>query len=362
MKVAKFGLTGSLPDILWDGAVAKDHDVAATQICIHDNGDADFANIDYAGKLAKFSTDMKPHDCELPALQPVSWPGLDSRAVQLTRSRCRPHCFAFCALVALAASACHRAPRTGLDFAGEFPERLSEWHLLEQRDGKLAPNDGVTPYDLNSPLFSDYAHKLRTVVLPPGTSIRYGEDAFEFPVGTVITKTFYYPRADGGAKGSIAVRKVLAQAPRRVARSRPGAPARNAPADQHVVRLGRDSVRVECRADRSDARARRRHVVAGAGQRRRPSAVRVPRAGHESVRGLSCARASLAEDRADRHSRAPLEQDFRYGEASENQLAALAEGRPADRRARSCARAAQRALGRSCGRRARSRARGLTST
>jgi uncharacterized repeat protein (TIGR03806 family) len=123
---------------------------------------------------------------------------------------------AFCALltlVALAASACHREPRTGLDFAGEFPERLSEWHLLEQRDGKLAPNSGVTPYDLNSPLFSDYAHKLRTVVLPPGTSIRYGEDAFEFPVGTVISKTFYYPRADSTAAGSTAVRKVLAQAP-----------------------------------------------------------------------------------------------------------------------------------------------------
>lgn len=117
------------------------------------------------------------------------------------------------ALVALALSACHQAPRTGLDFAGEFPERLSEWRLLVQHDGKLAPNEGVTPYDLNSPLFSDYAHKLRTVLLPAGTSIRYGEDAFEFPVGTVISKTFYYPRADGGAAGRIAVRKVLAQTP-----------------------------------------------------------------------------------------------------------------------------------------------------
>jgi uncharacterized repeat protein (TIGR03806 family) len=116
-----------------------------------------------------------------------------------------------CALAALAASACHQAPRTGLDFAGEFPERLSEWHLLEQRDGKIAPNQGVTPYDLNSPLFSDYAHKLRTVVLPAGTSIRYGEDAFEFPVGAVISKTFYYPRAGADADGRIAVRKVLAQ-------------------------------------------------------------------------------------------------------------------------------------------------------
>ena len=83
------------------------------------------------------------------------------------------------ALAVLAASACQKAPRTGLDFPGDFPERLSEWHLLEQRAGKLAPNDGVTAYDLNSPLFSDYAHKLRTVLLPPGTSIRYGEDAFE---------------------------------------------------------------------------------------------------------------------------------------------------------------------------------------
>ena len=116
-------------------------------------------------------------------------------------------------LVALAASACHQGPRTGLDFPEEFPERLSSWRLLEQRDGKLEPNTGVTPYDLTSPLFSDYAHKLRAVVLPPGTSIRYGEDAFEFPVGTVITKTFYYPRGEGATKGAIAVRKVLAQAP-----------------------------------------------------------------------------------------------------------------------------------------------------
>jgi uncharacterized repeat protein (TIGR03806 family) len=115
------------------------------------------------------------------------------------------------ALALLAASACHKAPRTGLDFPADFPEQLSEWHLLEQRDGKLALNEGVTPYDLNSPLFSDYAHKLRTVVLPPGTSIRYGEDAFEFPVGTVISKTFYFPRAAAATKGAISVRKDLAQ-------------------------------------------------------------------------------------------------------------------------------------------------------
>jgi uncharacterized repeat protein (TIGR03806 family) len=115
-------------------------------------------------------------------------------------------------LVLLATAACQRTPRTGLDFDAEFPQRLSEWHLLERRDGKLVPNARVTPYDLSSPLFSDYAHKFRTVLLPQGTTIRYGEDAFEFPVGTVISKTFYYPRGGDSDAGTIAVRKVLTQA------------------------------------------------------------------------------------------------------------------------------------------------------
>ena len=54
---------------------------------------------------------------------------------------------------------------------------------------------GVIPYDLNSPLFSDYAEKYRFVKLPAGTHATYrDDDAFDFPVGTVIAKTFAYPR------------------------------------------------------------------------------------------------------------------------------------------------------------------------
>lgn len=50
------------------------------------------------------------------------------------------------------------------------------------------------PYDLNTPLFSDYAHKLRTVWMPAGAPANYTTDAnFDFPVGTIISKTFYYP-------------------------------------------------------------------------------------------------------------------------------------------------------------------------
>ena len=59
----------------------------------------------------------------------------------------------------------------------------------------VVPAEGVIPYDLNSALFSDYAEKFRFVKLPPGTHATYRDaDAFEFPVGTVIAKTFAYPR------------------------------------------------------------------------------------------------------------------------------------------------------------------------
>jgi len=114
-------------------------------------------------------------------------------------------------LAALLASACQRAPRTGLDFPKDFPERLSEWHIVERKGDQLIQNDGVVPYDLNSALFSDYAHKLRTVLVPAQTSIRYTDEDFVFPVGTVITKTFYYPRAAAGTAGAIAVAKALQQ-------------------------------------------------------------------------------------------------------------------------------------------------------
>jgi uncharacterized repeat protein (TIGR03806 family) len=95
--------------------------------------------------------------------------------------------------------ACSPAPQPVHFFAEGRPQRLSEWHVVFRDGARLALNGRVVPYDLNSPLFSDYAHKLRTVWMPPGVSARYaGEQSFDFPVGTVISKTFYYPRADGG--------------------------------------------------------------------------------------------------------------------------------------------------------------------
>jgi len=83
-------------------------------------------------------------------------------------------------------------------FADGRPQHLSEWQVVYSEGGRLQPNERVVPYDLNTPLFSDYAHKFRTVWMPPGTAARYSStETFDFPVGSIISKTFYYPRAAG---------------------------------------------------------------------------------------------------------------------------------------------------------------------
>lgn len=83
--------------------------------------------------------------------------------------------------------------------ADAYPERLSAWGLLRVADGMLELGDGVEPYDLNSPLFTDYAQKLRAIWMPPGTTAAFdAEETFEFPVGSVISKTFFYPTSESG--------------------------------------------------------------------------------------------------------------------------------------------------------------------
>ena len=84
--------------------------------------------------------------------------------------------------------------------AEENPDVLSAWGQLELVDGSLALGSDVTAYTLQSKLFSDNAQKLRTVWLPEGADPAAYDptEVFAFPVGTVITKTFYYPvDADG---------------------------------------------------------------------------------------------------------------------------------------------------------------------
>ena len=70
---------------------------------------------------------------------------------------------------------------------------LSAYHLFADA-GAQEPNPGVTPYTLNTPLFSDYALKARWLYLPPGTKARYrSTGALDLPVGATLIKTFAYP-------------------------------------------------------------------------------------------------------------------------------------------------------------------------
>jgi len=73
-------------------------------------------------------------------------------------------------------------------------DRLSEYHFFDGALGDLDPAGNVHPYSLNTPLFSNYAEKLRFIRLPEGGKIRYRDSTtFDFPVGTVLIKNFYYP-------------------------------------------------------------------------------------------------------------------------------------------------------------------------
>ncbi len=97
------------------------------------------------------------------------------------------------ALLMASCGARHGAVRTYLD--EPFPQKLSDWRLFIGKPSLLQSNQGVIPYDLNTPLFKDYASKRRFVWMPPGTAAVYSPTGtFDFPVGTILAKTFFYPQ------------------------------------------------------------------------------------------------------------------------------------------------------------------------
>ena len=74
------------------------------------------------------------------------------------------------------------------------PEKLSAYGFFMGNPARQLPADGVVPYGLNTPLFSDYAEKLRFIKLPAGQSVAYNDTAvLNLPVGTTLIKTFYFP-------------------------------------------------------------------------------------------------------------------------------------------------------------------------
>jgi uncharacterized repeat protein (TIGR03806 family) len=103
---------------------------------------------------------------------------------------------AMCIVLVLLAAGCARQkpPPGPADAAWQPAARLSAYGLFRGAPAAQEPAAGVLPYDLNTPLFSDYAVKHRFVAVPAGTTAAYHEaDAFAFPVGTILVKTFAYP-------------------------------------------------------------------------------------------------------------------------------------------------------------------------
>jgi uncharacterized repeat protein (TIGR03806 family) len=72
-------------------------------------------------------------------------------------------------------------------------QKLSEYGFFKGDLKDLQPKDGIFEYEVNAPLFSDYAEKKRLIALPLNGKLMYQSDgAFDCPIGTTIIKNFYY--------------------------------------------------------------------------------------------------------------------------------------------------------------------------
>jgi uncharacterized repeat protein (TIGR03806 family) len=105
-------------------------------------------------------------------------------------------------LIALSAGCSDQRLQSSQYFAVDNPKKLSQWSVIQANDQDLSLAVDAQVYQLASPLFSDYAGKLRTLSLPAGGQVALDADTdrFRYPVGTIITKTFYYRRASGSQR------------------------------------------------------------------------------------------------------------------------------------------------------------------
>ena len=80
-----------------------------------------------------------------------------------------------------------------VDLSERPPPMLSAMRLMDWDGQQIRYNEGLVPYELNTPLFSDFALKARAIYVPEGSSMEWvDEGPLVFPVGSVIVKTFYF--------------------------------------------------------------------------------------------------------------------------------------------------------------------------
>ncbi len=99
----------------------------------------------------------------------------------------------FIMVLMLCAQCTQQAEVYGIQVSDAAYEKLSDYQFFAGDIAELMPAEGVLPYELISPLFSDYSHKERFVWMPDETAAQYTtEHVLDFPVGAVLIKNFYY--------------------------------------------------------------------------------------------------------------------------------------------------------------------------
>lgn len=82
--------------------------------------------------------------------------------------------------------------------ASDRPLRLSDWNLYTVTTDELIPSESSLVFHPSNQLFTDYAHKLRSLWIPPGSQAHLMDGEIDYPVGAVLSKTFYYSRNSQG--------------------------------------------------------------------------------------------------------------------------------------------------------------------
>ena len=170
------------PDILWDGVTPPG--TAKPRLRLAANGAATFANFRIAEVNAlslitgnaRPKTDPAELSADVAALPAVTLAPLDPPS---------------------------REVPAAVRFYRSLPTSLAALGLFDGPPARQEPAPGVVRYELSTELFSDHSHKRRFIRLPAGGTIEYRESGVvEFPVGTLIAKTFSFPGtgADGGER------------------------------------------------------------------------------------------------------------------------------------------------------------------
>jgi uncharacterized repeat protein (TIGR03806 family) len=84
----------------------------------------------------------------------------------------------------------HKVVSDAAQATDTIPKKLSQTGCVDTSDARKVAN-GVIPYGVNSPLWSDGAEKERYFAIPDGTTITVkGDGDWDLPVGSVTLKTF----------------------------------------------------------------------------------------------------------------------------------------------------------------------------